>query len=112
MPTNWGELSLPAVALLVLAMVVIELARNYKAKGESKAAKEEPPVIPVEAFAQIVGVAVAEAVKPFYAVVDNNTDALNEMRIQMAKQNGKTDNILNNTNLLLQQRHQGGDDGC
>jgi hypothetical protein len=109
-----GELNLPQTALLVLAFVVIEMTREVVRNRKNGKGKEESPTLPADVFAKIMGAAVAEAVKPFSAVVANNTEALYEVKEALTKQNGKVDNILRDTGLLLQQRQHmgGGDDGC
>lgn len=107
MSANWGELNLPTVALLIVGFVAIELARNYWT-GKKAETKAESPTIPAEVFAKIVAAAVAEAVKPFKEVIENNTEALNAVQIQMAKQNGKLDHVVSNTTILLQREHHGG----
>ncbi len=96
-----GNLGLAGVAVVVLAWVVVERSKKAEVKAES-------PTIPAEIFAKIVAAAVAEAVKPFKEVVENNTEALNAVQIQMAKQNGKLDHMVANTNLLLQRDRGGG----
>lgn len=45
---------------------------------------------------------IAEMTKAIQLVVDNNTKALQDLQIVVAQQSGKLENILNNTNLILQ----------
>lgn len=117
MAINWSELNLPTVALLIVGFVAIELARNYKGKKvEAKTErKDDTPTIPADAFAKMVAAAVSEANKPFRELVGNNTEAIenntkaiNEMRVSMTQINGKADTVLRDTQLLLQRGHNGG----
>lgn len=109
MSVNWGEVNLPTAALLILGYVAVRLAENYwNGKKTEKAESKESPTVPAEVFAKIVAAAVAEAVRPLKEVIENNTEALNAVQIQMAKQNGKLEHVLSNTNLLLQRDHHGG----
>lgn len=110
-----GNLSLGALALTVLAWVVVQMTTQKKAEVKPK---DESPTIPADAFAKMVAAAVIAAMKPTEKVIENNTEALenntqavHDMRVSLAQINGKSDNILNNMNLLLQRGRNGGSTG-
>lgn len=79
---NWGEVGLGATAILALVVVVVELLRSRK-QGDL-----------ASAVAAAVKSGVSEVVKPLYQGLQNNTDALQEIRLALAEQSGKFDAVI------------------